>query len=255
MFNHHYYIMRRIASPIQLLIAGLLMANLLVFCSNTSQEGSADKCLAVGNEMPTFVPIAEYIANTSRYKTEIADVETRKLVSMNSLWNDQGPKAASQHITFTMAELKGFIYNVEQRYLQTYNTLPQNLSITWSYALYGRDAHYPSGHAEYKSLQTLYGMPSILTAKGPSLLYITDSAIFQEDEVDDVNEAQSAFFSFRSTDADSTSGLDKVGGKDVYAITYDPFNRGGLCPPCSDEMKPIQKAIASKGEEHPEGTN
>ncbi|MEL6533916.1 MAG: hypothetical protein AAFQ98_00825 [Bacteroidota bacterium] len=238
--------MKRFISPIQLLMVVLLLANLVVFCSNSGEQESPTQvpaCIPFNPDSVNYVSLDEFKRDVARFQKEIGSGETRDLQQVSNrreaadvdrAFEGYEDKLASRQVTFTLHRLKNYIHEVEQAAMASGINL-NRLAITWSFAIYDHtDSH--NEERDHRSLQTLYGLPSVVGGNGAKLYVgidnklepLRNAALNQEVQASFIQ--QIALTSIRDTEKENAVSL-IIGPEDAA------FNRGYLCPPsCGDDQ-------------------
>lgn len=173
-------------------------------------------CIPFKKQPLRYVPLDQYLRDVDRFDQEVGQYTTERLNSLSTRGRQFAgyeEKQASRQCTFSLARLKNFIYVIEEAALRNgQNT--DSLGITWSYALYDNHrSHHVNGN-DFRSLQTLYGMPSLLTPQGVMLVDINKGfGQLGKTAIYDINNH-------------NTHQLVALGPEE------DPiFNFGSMCPP------------------------
>ncbi len=169
--------------------------------------------------------------DTGRYFRNIATPLRpfyRRKISGPSGWF----KLASRSCTFTLGQMKNFLYKIEQEAHQLGDS-SDTLAVTWFYAMY--DSAYWAGSKDYRLLQTLYGVPSVIVNGIAEPKLITIQQDFSPVEIAtataDIGFIQQGINRPGvTTPQTSTQTLILSGepGDDAFA---GGFNQGQLCPP------------------------
>ena len=186
-----------------------------VVASTLAPPAPQGPCIPYQQDSLDFIPVEQYLKDIQRFQWEIGEHTTKQLQNINMRFYDT--KQASRQCTFSLHRLKNFIALIEQKAAE-HKIKPELLGITWNYAIYDNTtAHYSEKRGDYRSLMTLYGVPSMFTEKGSQLVDIND---------------------FDLLGPKLASGATGGGNKSIAIVGLESdesaFNFGYMCPPTCD---------------------
>lgn len=187
-----------------------------------------------------YITIGQYMRDVSRFENEVNATITDSLMALTSRkrfiakYKNQrayvsfNSRKASRQVTFSLHRLKNFIADIESS-ARLQGIDDSKLGITWSFALYDMDSSHIINGNDYRSLHTLYGVPTVKTDTGREIVNLSDWVPLH-------------YYAQKIAEDSSGSPL----ADDVFPIlapNADAFNLGQLCPPnCDPDPDPLYDA-------------
>jgi len=208
-------------------------------CSSGTQQ--RENCLEAQKMDLQKVPFNTFLMDIARFENEVATPLNNRYARLASNGNRPAMygKQASLSCTFSLKRLKSFIFEFEQ--IAAAKGVPaDSLGITWFYAVYdNNNTHIMGTDTDYRSLQTLYGLPSIFNATTTQPLIFTSNVNTDGDTLDN----------WMPIDKNLLAAGDELADKEIAVITptqtsnrsgnagtrQAAFNMGQLCPPSCPE--------------------
>ena len=212
------------------MVIGFALALLIVFPNACIpvEPPEPKACISFVKEPLRYVPIRQYLQDVGRFNNEIGSAVETKYDLMAANNADFDGKLPSRHITFSLNRLKNFIYEIDSL-ASKQGVDPKEMAITWSYAVYDHDKSHVKGGADFRSMQTLYAVPSRIDPDGGYL------PVDIYDNFKPLSRMTEMALDPSSKPSQKTGILSPAEGGDG-----DAFNRGHLCPAvCNEQLRII----------------